>query len=73
MTLEELKKSKKESQEFIKALFKISTKHMGLSPRDFWDLTLFEYQELYDSHFGHLKEEALDRDGLERLMKKYPD
>lgn len=41
---------------------------LGLSPRDFWALTLFEWRSLAPE--GTV---AMDRSGLEKLIALYPD
>lgn len=41
---------------------------LGLSPRDFWALTLFEWRALAPEGAG-----AMDRGGLEKLIALYPD
>lgn len=41
---------------------------LGLSPDDFWSLTLFEWRSLAPDGGG-----AMDRSGLEKLIALYPD
>lgn len=50
---------------------------MGISPRDFWDMSLFELYAAINGfaefHSGGRKPTPLTRDELEDLMERYPD
>ncbi len=44
---------------------------MGLSPRDFWALSLPEWRVLCQARFPAAP--SLNRGGLDHLMKQHPD
>lgn len=50
---------------------------MGISPRDFWGMSLFELYAAINGfaefHSGGSKPAPLTRDELEDLMERYPD
>lgn len=47
---------------------------LGFSPRDFWNLTLREFEAAFRGHFGADAGAArLSRGDLEKLMQRFPD
>ena len=50
---------------------------MGIPPRDFWDMSLFELYSAINGfaefHGGSKENAPMTRDELEDLMERYPD
>ena len=56
---------------------KIGLGHVGMSPKDFWGLSLVEWTYLLDGYVekngGDPNEQPVSRSELQELMEKYPD
>ena len=52
--------------------FKMGCIGLGLSPKDFWALTMQEFWHLYEAKFPHLANK-ITRDDLLDMMEKHPD